>query len=240
MILLDWTRMGKTYCLAGVVRQAGAYRVVRPLPLKARDGGWANVGWPPFLLDGHARWQLFELVRPEPAATRAPHLEDVWVRELRPRQLLAAPEERRAILEATRAAPPVFGHPLTLTRGSAFLTPGTGCRSLATLHVSSAGVEFRVARREGAGEADVRVQLPLAPLGERTLPLKDHFLLRRAEPAGDAAAVAAALTAAVRDMGAEVAVRLGLSRAFQNEPQQGEGVCWLMADGFFSLTDPQP
>ena len=34
----------------------------------------------------------------------------------------------------------------------------------------------------------------------------------------------------------EVAVRLGLLRSFASGP--GEGVCWLMADGFFSLTDP--
>ncbi|HXG11727.1 MAG TPA: 3-oxoacyl-[acyl-carrier-protein] synthase III C-terminal domain-containing protein [Gemmataceae bacterium] len=32
MILLDWTRMGKSYCLAGVVAERGRYRVVRPLP----------------------------------------------------------------------------------------------------------------------------------------------------------------------------------------------------------------
>jgi hypothetical protein len=40
-------------------------------------------------------------------------------------------------------------------------------------------------------------------------------------------------------MGDQVAVRLGLSRAFNS--RSGEpGVCWLMADGFFSLTEPQP
>ena len=38
----------------------------------------------------------------------------------------------------------------------------------------------------------------------------------------------------------QVPGRLGLSRPFQATPGRGEGVCWLMADGFFSLTDPQP
>ena len=42
-------------------------------------------------------------------------------------------------------------------------------------------------------------------------------------------------------MGDTVAVRLGITRPFT--PQEGAGrtpgLCWLMADGFFSLTDPQ-
>ena len=45
-------------------------------------------------------------------------------------------------------------------------------------------------------------------------------------------------TDAVQQMGDPVAVRLGLSRAFQGGA--GNAACWLMADGFFSLKDPQP
>src|SRR5437868_8860700 len=37
MILLDWTRMGRTFCVAGAVVQAGQYRVVRPLLARYRD-----------------------------------------------------------------------------------------------------------------------------------------------------------------------------------------------------------
>lgn len=51
MVLLDWTRMGKQYCLAGVVQHNGQLRVVRPLPLAQRTAAVRNVGWPPFLLD---------------------------------------------------------------------------------------------------------------------------------------------------------------------------------------------
>jgi hypothetical protein len=35
-------------------------------------------------------------------------------------------------------------------------------------------------------------------------------------------------------------VRLGVSRAYSGTPGRAPNVCWLMADGFFSLTDPQP
>ena len=31
MVLVDWTRMGKFYCLAGAVVQEGKVRIVRPL-----------------------------------------------------------------------------------------------------------------------------------------------------------------------------------------------------------------
>jgi hypothetical protein len=31
-----------------------------------------------------------------------------------------------------------------------------------------------------------------------------------------------------------------LSRPFAPRPDCGPGYCWLMADGFFSLADPQP
>src|SRR5262245_57022886 len=64
MILLDWTRMGKWYCLAGVVEQGGTFRVVRPLLAKFRAAPVRNVGWSAYLLDGHARWEIFELIAP--------------------------------------------------------------------------------------------------------------------------------------------------------------------------------
>jgi hypothetical protein len=74
MILLDWTRMGKSYCLAGVIRQNGAFRVVRPLLTQHRDAPVRNVGWSPFLMDGHSRWEVFELIHPTPADSQPPHL----------------------------------------------------------------------------------------------------------------------------------------------------------------------
>jgi hypothetical protein len=47
MILLDWTRMGHVYCLAGVVVLDGRHHVVRPLPLRHRASPMRNVGWSP-------------------------------------------------------------------------------------------------------------------------------------------------------------------------------------------------
>ena len=44
MVLLDWTRMGKMYCLAGVVQQNGQLRVVRPLPADNRAAVSAQCG----------------------------------------------------------------------------------------------------------------------------------------------------------------------------------------------------
>src|SRR5207253_2136146 len=137
MILLDWTRMGKLYCLAGAVACDGGYRIVRPLLVKNRDAPVRNVGWSAWLLDGHQRWEIFELIGPTPAELQRPHVEDLWVRSLRPRRCLAAPVERRAILEATAATPDqeLFGAPLTVLRAAAFLQPGTGERSLTTVIV---------------------------------------------------------------------------------------------------------
>ena len=51
MILLDWTRMGKTYCLAGAVVQDGRYRVIRPLLARYHDAPVRNVGWSAYQLD---------------------------------------------------------------------------------------------------------------------------------------------------------------------------------------------
>src|SRR5436305_774044 len=185
MVLLDWTRMGKSYCLAGIILQGGQTRVVRPLPARNRDASERKAGWPASLMDGRCRWEVFDLVGPEPAEPRPPHLEDVWVRGLRSRSGLVAPAQRRAILETTLApgGEPLFGTPLKLTHTAAFLTPGTGGRSLASVVVPARDVTFSVSWRDGAGEADYRVHLPVQGLGERILPLKDHFLLRQAEQA---------------------------------------------------------
>jgi hypothetical protein len=72
------------------------------------------------------------------------------------------------------------------------------------------------------------------------LPVKDHFLLKTVEDSGQPAGEQAALLSqAVRNMGDPVAVRIGLSRSFQSSAER-PGQCWLMADGFFSFSDPQP
>jgi hypothetical protein len=242
LVLLDWTRMGHQYCLAGAVVQDRQVRVVRPLPARNREGKVRNVGWSPFLFDGHARWDLFELVRPQPADPQPPHLEDVWVQGLQPRRRAADPALRRAILQATTAPAdqPLFGAPLEPTRTAAFLPPGAGVRSLATIVVPAHEVTFSVAWRDGCAEPDFRVSLPVPGLSPRILPLKDHFLLRQAETAGgNPDGQVRALQYALRQLGEQVAVRLGLSRPF-SAGGEGEGNCWLMADGFFSFSDPQP
>jgi hypothetical protein len=235
--------MGKTHCLAGVVLDDLDVRVVRPLPARFRTSPIRNVGWSPFLYDGHLRWEMFELVDPQPADPEPPHLEDVWVRDLRPLRQMAPPELRRRILAATAAFPrvPLFGAALTSTRTGAYLTPGTGERSLVTVRVSSSRIDFAASWREREAEPDVRVKLPLADLGERILAVKDHHLLSKAEEAGDDLdRRVERLRQIVRGMGEQVAVRLGLSRSFGDEQGVTPAGCWLMADGFFSLSDPQP
>jgi hypothetical protein len=241
MILLDWTRMGKTYCIAGAVLENGRYRVVRPLLAKNRAAPVRNVGWSSYLLDGHARWEVFELIGPEPAEPQAPHLEDLWVRSLQPRRRLATPDERRNVLRATlvQLDAPIFGTPLSTTRAAAFVQPGTGERSLATVLVPAKQLSFSGCRRAGVLEADFRVILPIPGMGERSLPVKDHFLLRRAEAGKQLLEEQiGVLTSSIRQMGEQIAIRLGLSRGFQGT--EGNALCWLMADGFFSLEDPQP
>jgi hypothetical protein len=242
MILLDWTRMARSYCLAGVVADKDGFRVVRPLLAKNRDAPVRNAGWSAYLLDGHYRWEIFELVGPEKAAPQPPHLEDVWVRSLRPRRCMATVEQRRAILQATAARPgePVFGELLEFTRASAYLPPGHGQRSLATWIMPGERIIFSASWREGTSEPDVRVALRIPPLEERLLPLKDHHLLLQAEQAGRSLTEQVqALNQSVRQMGEQVAVRLGLSRPFQSSPASSESRCWLMVDGIFSLSDPQ-
>jgi hypothetical protein len=244
MILLDWTRMGSgTYCLAGAVLERG-YRIVRPLPVKNRSSAQRKFGWWFRAFEGRSRWEVFELVRPQTADPEPPHVEDMWVVNLRPSGRLATAEQRRAILEATLVKPgePLFGQPLQATRASAYLQPDVGQRSLATIKVPAASIVFTGSYRDGTIEPDIRVQLPVPDLGTRTLPVKDHHLLLRAKAAGpDPNLQVAALNAAIAGMGDTVAVRVGLSRAFSSSDGSGAAAsCWLMADGFFSWSDPQP
>jgi hypothetical protein len=242
MILLDWTRMGRTYCLAGVVAEAGGCRVVRPLPSRQRHSPQRNVGWSPFLLQGHCRWEIFELVKPEPASGQRPHVEDYWVVSLRPRRKLAEVSLRRNILQRTLACPgeSLFGDPLTLTRAGAYLQPGNGQRSLTTVLLPSKDIFFAGSWRIGALGSDIRVSLPLPDIGERQLAVKDYFLLQQAGQGGTTLqAQLDLLNAAIRRLGEQVAVRIGLSRAFPAGDGE-QGVCWLMADGFFSPSEPQP
>ena len=240
MVLLDWTRMGTTYCVAGAVHQDGL-RVVRPLWVHHRNAPVRNTGWSPFVMDGRLRWEVFELDGPEPAAPLPPHREDVWVRALHATGRLASPEQRRAILEVTRAPAgrPLFGAPMTRTATSAYLTPGTGERSLTTVVLPAHCIQFVVSSRPGRMEADVRVRLETPGFDGRLLPLKDHFLATRAEAASPGVdGRLRFIQAAVRAMGDPVAIRVGLSRPFA--PAGGEVRCWLMADGFFSLAEPMP
>jgi hypothetical protein len=193
-------------------------------------------------MDGHRRWEIFELIGYQAALPEAPHLEDCWVRALRSRRCLASPEQRRAILSATaQACDPLFGAPLRTTYSAAYLHAGTGQRSLATAEVPAAHLSFAACWRDGAAEPDFRVRLPLPEIGERSLPVKDHYLLARARAAcPDLSGQIQTLHNVVGRMGERIAVRLGLSRPFARADEQGAGVCWLMADGFFSLADPQP
>jgi hypothetical protein len=140
MVLLDWTRMGKLYCLAGVVQQNGQLPVVRPLPAAQWNAPVRNVGWSPYLMDGHSRWEIFESIDPQSAEASPPHLEDLWVRNMKSRGTFADPAVRRAILHATRTQPgePWFGAELTTTRSCAYLAPRTGQRSLVSVWSATA------------------------------------------------------------------------------------------------------
>src|SRR4051812_1127485 len=86
VVLLDWTRMGANYCLAGAIWQGEQWRIVRPLLARHREAPVRNVGWSAYLMDTHCRWEIFELVGPAPAAPEPPHLEDVWVTGLQSRR----------------------------------------------------------------------------------------------------------------------------------------------------------
>lgn len=263
-VLLDWTRMGRGYCLAGAVLGGTAVQIVRPLSVRRqRAGGGPGgvislirsffvrdlppegdrmVSWPAFLMAGRSRWEVFDLVSPRPATSHGPHLEDTWVRGLRPWHRLATPEQRRTILKATAAptAEALFGAPLRFAGSRTFVLPGEGERSLSTLLAPVGQIRFRTGQRsQESKQTSIRVDLPLADLELRTLPVTDHHLLSWAEQqaprAGDQVD---ALNGVVRQMGETVAVRLGLSRPFASEGKPP--VCWLMANGFFSLAEPQP
>jgi len=241
MILLDWTRMGTTYCVAGAVAQNGLMRMVRPLWVHHLHAPVRNVGWTPFVMDGHSRWEIFELVGPEPAISQPPHCEDVWVRDLKPTRRLANRDQRQAVLESTLACPtrPLFGSPLTRTTTSAYLAPGAGERSLTTVVMTADRVQFFATCRPHTAAVDLRVRLGTPGFEGRLLKLKDHFLLRQAEEASaNLDGQLKCVQEAVRQMGERIAVRVGLSRPFA--PDGGEPRCWLMADGFFSFSDPMP
>jgi hypothetical protein len=242
MILLDWTRMGRSYCLAGAVVEGTQIRIVRPLLSRHRNSDERRAGWSPYLLDGYSRWELFELIGAQAAVAEPPHLEDLWVRTLQPRGRSAPSDLRQAILNATLVPPneALFGASLVATRAAAYLVPGSGRRSLATLIVSPGQVAFAASWRDGSQEPDFRVEMPLPDLGTRTMPVKDYHLLRRIEyNSPDLERSVERLNHLIRDMGENIAVRLGLSRPFQGAVS-GSAVCWLMADGFFSCSDPQP
>src|SRR5262245_10885178 len=114
MVLLDWTRMGNNYCLAGAIADDDGWRIVRPLWVKHRSAAVRNVGWSAFQTAGRHRWQALTLVEPRSADPLPPHLEDVWVRDLRSQDRLATSATRRAILEATLTpeGEALFGSPL--------------------------------------------------------------------------------------------------------------------------------
>jgi hypothetical protein len=241
LVLLDWTRMGRVYCLAGAVVQAGQYRIVRPLLTRGRGSPIANQGWSPFLMDGHCRWEVFELVAPVQALASSPHVEDLWVHGLKSRRRQAKRDERRAILRATLSPPEarLFGAELLHSHCGTYLEPGSGEHSLASVVAPSNEMQFTATWRDGADQPDYRVNLPLPGHDRRILPVKDHFLLCRAERnCQDLDDRMRFLSDAVRLMGQQVVVRLGLSRSFPTANGQ-PGRCWLKADGFFSLDDPQ-
>ncbi len=181
MVLLDWTRMGKAFCLAGAVVHDKSYQILRPLLANNRNAPVRNIGWPSQSLKGRLRWEIFELLGIEPAEPQAPHREDCWVRSLCPRNRSASPEVRRAILEATASSveDSLFGAPLRPARIAAFLPPGTGQRSLTTMVLPSDEISFSFSQREGAPGPDIRVMLPVPPMGERLLIVKDHHLRTR-------------------------------------------------------------
>ena len=245
MVLCDWTRMGRSYCLAGAVAGRDGWTFVRPLLHKRSESPVRNVGWSAYLLDGHCRWEVFELVGPRTPPRQPPHVEDVWVRSLRPLKRMATPLQRRTVLQADQhpASESLFGQPFLPLHAAAGVSPGAGDRSLATLVVDRRSLTFSSVTRSGRAGPDYRVTLDVPGLGPRCLPIVDHFLLAAAELAGTEPAVRLReLERIVAQMGQRIAVRVGLTRPFAPEgsDQPTAAVCWLMADGFFSPDDPQP
>lgn len=243
MTLLDWTRMGRTYCVTGAAVVDGQIRILRPLPRAQREAPVRNIGWSPFQLDGHSRWEMFEVIAPEPAPPQAPHLEDAWVLSLRSRHGLAGPAQRRAMLQATLVpeGQPLFGAPLRRNRHKAYLLPDEGARSLTSVAVRQQQIELFVERCEYKPEPTYRVRLHAPELDGLVIPFKDHFLLNRAEQASPTErGRLQSLKLALAQLGETVVVRLGVSRPYAHPGSSSLPVCWLMADGFFSLNDPQP
>jgi hypothetical protein len=158
IVLLDWTRMGRAYCVAGAVVEEDLGRVIRPLPRRTIDIPVRNVGWSAFHLNGRLRWEVFEVVGHDAAALQPPHAEDVWARDLRPLNKLATMAERRQILAAScpPAGQPLFGAALSFTRATAYLPPDQGTRSLATVPCVGRGrpvLRRDAVRRATAGTA---------------------------------------------------------------------------------------
>jgi hypothetical protein len=242
MILLDWTRMGRYFCLAGATVHSQSVRIVRPLPERFYDGQSGHIGWPPHSLQGHERWEIVELLGATPAVIKQPHVEDVWVQGLRWSGESAVKSDRVRVLTQTATNGDLFGAPLTRTSASAYLEPNTGECSLATILLPPTTLEILGLSRGGARPMEMRVQLPVPKVGMCELPVIDHHLLLKAEQGGGSDTERLArLHQLIQGMGEQVAVRLGLARPLQ----QGQGPrattrCWLMADGFFSLPDPQP
>src|SRR5262245_57352930 len=88
---------------------------------------------------------------------------------------------------------------------SVHLDPETGTRSLASLLLTPQDVEFSACSRTGAAEPDIRVKIAAAGLQDRTIPVKDHFLLSDAEKAtSDLEGQLRSLSAAIVAMGPQV------------------------------------
>src|SRR4029077_5725109 len=86
MILLDWTRMGKTFCVAGLVADGSRWRTVRPIPNEFhtanKPGAARNIGWFPSQLGRLPRWDVVNLIGTQSAQAEPPHTEDIWVTEM--------------------------------------------------------------------------------------------------------------------------------------------------------------
>jgi len=167
------------------------------------------------------------------------------VRSLRPLRRMATAAQRRAILQAGQrpSGDPLFGSPFLPTHSAISCAPGVGDRSLATLVIDRRSLSFSGVTRQGRAGPDYRVTLELPGLGPRRLPVVDHFLLAAAALAGEDVTIRLReLERIVGQMGERIAVRTGLTRPYapQGASQPAAAVCWLMADGFFSLDDPQP
>ena len=106
--------------------------------------------------------------------------------------------------------------------------------------MASGRIRFEGSQRLGTAAPDMRVWLPIPGLGDRLLSVKDHHLLGKTDSAGDNPGERAKmLNLLIQQMGKQIAVRVGLSRAFSSRADGSQRFCWLMAAGFSSLDDPQ-